>query len=98
MTDVLLIVWWLVAGWCGTPPRTGSTPALSSKRPLMTALVGLVGALSGGGLFMVLYPVAESSNDIVHYAVSGLPALVLARIFSDIFAAVALGPQPEPPD
>jgi uncharacterized membrane protein YeaQ/YmgE (transglycosylase-associated protein family) len=98
MMDASLVIWWLVAGWCGTPWRGRPLPPLPLPRFLITVAVGLVGGVVGGWVFTAVWPTTEAAVGAVYAAVSGLPAFAGARVLTDILGVSALGPQPIPPD
>jgi hypothetical protein len=97
--DTSLLVWWLIAGWCGTRPRRPKVPPPPLPQVLILIAAGLIGGLLGGWLFTAVWPVAEVSAGAIYAAVSGLPAFAGGRVVSDIlgFWIRALGPQPIPP-
>ena len=94
--DTSLFVWWLVAGWCGTPWPGRKFPPRPLPHTLITIAIGLIGGLLGGWMFTTVWP-AEGGTVAVYVAVSGLPAFAGARILTDILGVTALGPQPIPP-
>ena len=98
--DMSLLVWWLIAGWCGTPPRRPKVPTPPFPQVLMVIAAGLIGGLLGGWLFTAVWPLTEASAGGIYAAVSGLPALAGGRVLSDILGLGirALGPQPIPPE
>ncbi len=98
MIEMSLIMWWLIAGWCGISWPGRKIPQRPSSKVYFTIVVGLIGAVTGGWIFSFVWPPAETSVYSVYVAVSGLPAVAGARILADIFQAVALGPQPIPPN
>ena len=97
MVDVFLIVWWIIAGWCGTPWPGKEMPRPPAPKGFLVIAVGLIGAVIGGWAFVSIWPPTEGTVHGVYAAVSGLPAFAGARVLSNILQVLALGPQPIPP-
>lgn len=95
--DTSLLLWWLIAGWCGTSWPRRPLPPRALPSVLVIIGVGLVGGLLGGWVFTLVWPAAEAGVTGIYAAVSGLPAFAGARLLADIFDIRALGPQPIPP-
>lgn len=98
MLDTTLLIWWLIAGWCGTPWPGRNIPPRPPQKGLLTIIVGFIGGLIGGWLFTLVWPPTESIALSIYTIASGLPAFAGARVLTDILGVFSLGPQPEPPD
>lgn len=97
MVDISLIVWWLIAGWCGTRWPGYEIPRPPLPKTFLVIAVGLIGAVIGGWVFVSIWPPSDGAVNGVYVAVSGLPAFAGSRLFSDMLQVLALGPQPIPP-
>ena len=97
MIDLSIVLWWMIAGWCGTPWPGYEIPRPPLPQVIMGLAVGLVGGVIGGWVFVSLWPPSEGSEIGVYVAISGIPAFAGARVLSNILQVLALGPQPVPP-
>ena len=96
-----LLIFWGVAGWCGTPwPRRWPLPPPPPPAPkwFINRIVGIVGGVVGGLLFNQAWPVQEFQGSLgLAVVASGVGAFIGSLFLQDILGRFFGGPQPEPP-
>jgi hypothetical protein len=100
--NLSLLVLWALVGWCGTVPRRWPwPPPPPDPGPgpwLVSRITGIIAGVIGGWAFTQVFgPHPEPWVSALPAAASSLGAFVVARVATDIYARVALNPQPLPP-
>ncbi len=94
--NVAVALLWILVGWCGTPwprPRPDPTPGGRRVNPWIVKIVGVVGGLAGGWLFLQGWPV-EGAWTGIDAAATAVGAWVGA-VFLTQLVSIGTWPTPE---
>jgi hypothetical protein len=86
-----LAVWWILVGWCGTPPRPWPwPPGPPDPNPWIVKILGAIGGLVGGWVFNSVWAIEGSASGI-DVAATAAGAWVGAVIIANIYGLIAGG-------
>lgn len=79
----MLVAFWALVGWCGTPwPRRWPLPPPPPPDPWLLKAVNIAGGVLGGWAFTQVWPAASMGP--IEVAASGIGALVGAVALGDL--------------